>query len=163
MTCNCSSSPCNCQKQSYPDKDSTIKQYYQSQIPFPTNEIKKEDHRPKTIICDIDGTLTTHEGGVCLAAKKDKGDFTDLLKGTLKQFEEWELKGYKIILITGRKESMRKNTESFLASLGIFYDQLIMGVGGGVRVLINDRKSDGRDTAFAINVDRNEGLEGIEI
>ncbi len=39
-----------------------------------------------------------------------------------------------------------------------------MGVSGGVRVLINDRKPTGTDdTAVAVNVTRNSGLEGIEI
>jgi hypothetical protein len=42
---------------------------------------------------------------------------------------------------------------------GINYDQLIMGFGGGDRILINDRKSDSdRDTAYAINLKRNKGL-----
>ncbi len=39
-----------------------------------------------------------------------------------------------------------------------------MGFGGGDRILINDRKpSSDRDTAYVINVDRNLGLEGIEL
>jgi hypothetical protein len=39
-----------------------------------------------------------------------------------------------------------------------------MGFGGGDRILINDRKA-GRteDTAFAINVTRNEGVKDVKI
>jgi hypothetical protein len=39
-----------------------------------------------------------------------------------------------------------------------------MGIGGGIRVLVNDRKKDETyDTALAINVDRNKGIKDIEI
>ena len=77
---------------------------------------------------------------------------------------EWDAKGYNIILITGRRESQRQKTEKQLDLFGIFYDQLIMGVGGGDRVIINDRKPNSdRDTAYAINLNRNEGVENVEI
>jgi hypothetical protein len=39
-----------------------------------------------------------------------------------------------------------------------------MGIGGGDRVLINDRKKNKiSDTAFAVNLDRNEGIKNIQI
>lgn len=62
-----------------------------------------------------------------------------------------------------KRESTRRVTVDQLESLGIFYDQLIMGIGGGSRVLINDRKPDGSDTAFSYNVDRNYGIGNINI
>ena len=65
-----------------------------------------------------------------------------LLKGTVEKLNEWDSKGYNIILVTGRKESMRKQTIEQLSDAGIIYDQLIMGIGGGSRVLINDFKKD---------------------
>jgi hypothetical protein len=58
---------------------------------------------------------------------------------------------------------MRQVTEQQLREAGIFYDQLIMGVGGGHRYLINDRKPDGAEYATAINLNRNEGIEKIDI
>ena len=59
---------------------------------------------------------------------------------------------------------MRKSTEIQLAEAGIMYDQLIMGIGGGVRVLINDTKPYGDfNTAEAINLNRNEGIKNIKI
>ena len=119
--------------------------------------------RPKTIICDIDGTLIEHNSG-------PYGQFTNdaiLLEGVIEKFEEWDLKGYNVILLTGRKESMRKRTVSQLESCGIFYDQLVMGVGGGARVLINDLKPNSGDpnnpTAIAVNLNRNEGLKDVKI
>jgi hypothetical protein len=59
---------------------------------------------------------------------------------------------------------MRKFTEKQLEQAGIFYDMLIMGIGGGVRVLINDYKPNStEETAVAIVVDRDKGIKNIEI
>ena len=116
-------------------------------------------NKPKTIICDIDGVLLEH---------RNQGLSSQLnsapLDGTLKKINEWDAKGYNIILITGRRESLRKRTEEQLSMYDIFYDQLVMGVGGGDRIIINDRKPNSdRDTAYAINLNRNEGVENVEI
>lgn len=116
--------------------------------------------RPKTLFIDIDGTLIIH---------KDMGVSNQLIDGclipgTLEKFTEWDMMGYNIILTTGRRESHRQETEKMLKDLGLFYDKLIMGIGGGDRVLINDRKPNSEcDTAYAINVDRNEGVMGVKI
>ena len=60
---------------------------------------------------------------------------------------------------TGRKESLREPTIKQLQKVGIFYDKLIMGFGGGDRILINDRKpNSNRDTAYAINLERDKGV-----
>ena len=118
------------------------------------------DSRPKTIICDIDGTLVKHSKPSTVANTVYR---MELLPGTLAKLEEWEAKGYRIILLTGRKESMRRVTEKQLRDVGIFYDQLIMGVGGGVRYIVNDIKPNGSESAFAINVERNKGIENINI
>jgi len=75
---------------------------------------------------------------------------------------EWDKKSYHVIITTGRKESTREATVKQLQRAGILYDQLIMGFGGGDRILINDRKSDGRDAASVINLDRNVGMGKIE-
>ncbi len=118
------------------------------------------ENRPKTIFLDIDGTLVNHSGNISDQISKE----LTLIDGTLDKLKEWDRKGYNIILTTGRRESSRKTTEVQLASLGIFYDQLVMGIGGGIRVLVNDRKKgETYDTALAINVDRNKGIKDIEI
>jgi FMN phosphatase YigB (HAD superfamily) len=115
---------------------------------------------PHTIICDIDGTLVEHQGDIC------KQHISDLkiLEGTLEKLKEWDRKGYRIILLTGRREGVRKFTEEQLSKAGIFYDLLIMGVGNGKRFLINDRKpSTAEETAIAINLARNEGIKNVNI
>ena len=117
--------------------------------------------RPSTIFCDIDGTLIEHAH----PNEASKPGFkTQLLPGTIEKLLEWERSGYRIILTTGRKESMRSQTIKQLEEVGIMYDHLIMGFGSGPRYLINDRRPEnGQDTAFAINVDRNEGISNIKI
>lgn len=80
----------------------------------------------KTILLDIDGTLVEHCGEITSQIKGTPF----LLDGTLEKLTEWDRKGYNIILITGRRESAREETKRQLSELGIFYDQLIMGVGG---------------------------------
>jgi hypothetical protein len=70
---------------------------------------------------------------------------------------------YPEVPIIRRKESMRKVTEKQLSKAGIFYDLLIMGIGGGPRYLINDKKPDGEIACFSFSPDRNAGIKDIEI
>jgi len=112
--------------------------------------------KPKTIFCDIDGTLWYHVGGSPdqASCKEHK-----LLPNTKEAIDKWDSLGYRIILTTGRKESLREKTKLELLRLGIVYDKLIMGLGGGVRILINDRKQNGeKNTSYAVNVIRNKGI-----
>jgi hypothetical protein len=119
------------------------------------------EKRPKTIFSDIDGTLIEH---ISPFKSTNPNHKMKLLPGTLEKLQDWDMKGYYIILTTGRKESMRKSTEIQLAEVGIMYDQLIMGIGGGIRVLINDTKPYGDfNTAESINLNRNEGIKNIKI
>ena len=115
--------------------------------------------RAKTLFIDIDGTLLHHYGeGIVQVHKRGK-----LLPGVLKQMDAWDRKGYNIILTTGRRESQRQKTEEQLLKAKIPYDRLIMGLGGGARVIINDTKPNSKiPTAFAITVPRNGGLREIE-
>jgi len=115
---------------------------------------------PKTVFCDIDGTLLTHTGDIT----KNTTDLTPPLPGVLNAIRAWDRANYRIILTTGRKESTRAATEQQLRHAGIVYDDLIMGLPNGDRVIINDRKTDGtRNTAYAVNVVRNKGLEKVDL
>lgn len=118
------------------------------------------EKRPKTLIVDFDGTLIHHYGSL----SSQMSNAATPLPGLVEKFDEWDKKGYKIIILTGRKESMRKITEQQLFDLQLPYDQLVMGVGGGVRVLINDLKEGSEEpTAVAINIKRNTGIKDIDI
>lgn len=111
-------------------------------------------HKPKTIFCDIDGTILKHAHHFS-ALKNGQ----DLLNGVLDKFNEWDSQGHKIILCTARKESAREMTEKQLQKLGICWDVLLMGLTSGERILINDKLNEGMpDRAKAINVITNKGL-----
>jgi hypothetical protein len=116
--------------------------------------------KPKTIFCDIDGTLFYHHGDLF----KQITEKPVLLPGVKEKIVEWDKLGYNIILTTGRKESCRDLTKNQLEKAGIFYDQLVMGIGGGTRVLINDLKvNSNKETAQAINLVRNTGVDNVKI
>lgn len=114
----------------------------------------------KTIFCDIDGTILRHTGNVISNYKDDPV----LLPGALENIIQWEKNGYTIVLTTGRKECVRGATEAQLLRSGIIYDKLIMGLPNGDRILINDKKPNGiANTAYAINLVRNEGLTNVNL
>lgn len=120
-----------------------------------------EDPRPKSIFLDIDGCILHQYAGLdhqILMPPK-------LLPGVLDKLHEWDRKGYIIILVSGRKESMRSITEKQLTELGVYWDQLILGVGGGVRVMINNDKDSapGLETVVGITIEKNKGLGGLDI
>ncbi len=120
--------------------------------------------KPKTIFCDLDGTLTEHpRSGNNDITKYDLEQRMKVLPGTKEKLWEWDSKGYRIIITTGRKEGMRKSTEEQLRKAGIIYDLLVMGIGGGDRILINDKKADGREAASVINIDRDKGVADLDL
>jgi hypothetical protein len=104
---------------------------------------------------DIDGTLCKYDLDVIKGFK----DMT-LLPGVLGKLDEWNSKGYQIILTTGRLASRERTIEQ-LEKAGIIYDQLVTDIGGGKRILINDTKPDGTLTAAAYNLPRNKGIANI--
>jgi len=114
----------------------------------------------KTLFIDIDGTLVKHQGNLSKMITNEM----EILPGVIEKLNEWNEAGNCIILTTGRKETLRKITEEGLLKNGIFYDQLIMGLTRGERVVINDKKP-GNDmsVAYAIQINRNEGLKNINI
>lgn len=114
---------------------------------------------PKTVFCDIDGTLLMHMGDI-----QSNLDEPTALRNVVNTIREWDRANYRIILTTGRKESTRERTEHQLHKAGIVYDDLIMGLPNGDRVLINDKKTKGvRNTAYAVNVVRNGGLDNVDL
>ena len=122
----------------------------------------KEFHteKPSTIFCDIDGTLVKHAHR--FSDLKDTDPI--LLPGVREKFNQWDSQGHKIILCTARKESAREMTESHLRMLGLCWDQLIMGVTSGKRILINDKLNINHpDRAISYNVITNGGFENLKL
>jgi len=123
--------------------------------------MKSNMYKTKTIFCDLDGTLVKHSNPVVI---QNPDLELEVLPGTHDRLREWDLNGYYIIITTGRKESSRESTIKQLQRAGIFYDQLIMGFGGALRYIINDRKPNSDvDTTYSINVERNKGIKDVKI
>lgn len=98
--------------------------------------------------------MTQHENGGRQHTKRLK-----LLPGVARAFESYDRKGYNIILTSGRRESSRAKTEKQLTKLGLFWDQLVLGVKGWPRVLINNMSEhNDKPRAIAYNVRKNEGF-----
>jgi 3-deoxy-D-manno-octulosonate 8-phosphate phosphatase KdsC-like HAD superfamily phosphatase len=136
----------------------TIKKYLNTNQQTTPHPMSSQIEKPKTIFCDIDGTLVYHYGDIVSNYQEP----AIVLPNVLESIKSWEKNNYKIILTTGRKECVRTITEEQLSDLGIVYDCLIMGLPNGDRVLINDRKPNSlRNTAYAINLDRNIGFENV--
>jgi len=113
----------------------------------------------KTIFIDIDGTVLRHNGDLTTQVVTN----CDVLDGVVQKFNDWNRKGYHIILTTVRKECMRDLTINQLKKAGLFYDQLVMGLPRGQRVQINDKKPDMENTAVSFSVERNKGIRDIEV
>jgi hypothetical protein len=117
---------------------------------------------PNVIFLDIDGTLLYQPIDFIDVVS---GKFIPALPCAVKQCMNWHKKGYIIILVTGRPETMRQITEKSLFEHGIIYDRMIMGLGPGKRYLINDKDPlyPDCDKAIAINIERNIGIDNINI
>lgn len=110
-----------------------------------------------TLFLDIDGCLFEEDN-------KDPTHFRELLAGrkapvvlpgVLDFLEKWVHEGNKLIFTTGRAEPFRAITMRQLDALSLPYDQLIMNVGTGVRILVNNNSKDGSVKAKAIAIETN--------
>lgn len=112
--------------------------------------------KPKTIFCDIDGTILKHVH--CFSDLVDC--IPTALPDVIKKINEWDSQGHRIILCTARKESARKMTEEHLTKLGLCWDILLMGMTSGCRILINDKlHPQDADRARAVNVITDMGFK----
>lgn len=138
-----------------PDQISTFIDQYSDSVFYPES---------KTFIFDIDGVLFHHDKGF----HSEKSSYTypikpipeniDLLK---KEYE----KGSCIIIMSARVESERDNINKQLNNLEVKFHQLILGVSGGTRILINDNKPNNENlkTAIAIQSNRNHPINVKDI
>tara|TARA_R110002012_G_scaffold234930_1_gene408614 strand:- start:18478 stop:19572 length:1095 start_codon:yes stop_codon:yes gene_type:complete len=123
---------------------------------------KQNEYNPKklkTILCDIDGTILKHGHKFSTVATEEP----ELLPGVKEKFDAWDSLNYRIILMTGRKESARALTESHLRKVGLCWDLLIMNAGNGPRILINDKlhkRSPNR--SLSVNVEVDKGFNNID-
>ena len=103
---------------------------------------------PKTWILDLDGTIVKHNGY--------KLDGYDTLLPGIESFLNKIQPNDVVIFVTSRKEDVMEQTEEFLREAGIRYAHIIYNAPYGERILVNDAKPSGLETAIAINTSRNE-------
>lgn len=107
-----------------------------------------------TWILDLDGTIVKHNG-----YKNDGYDrFLDGAKEFLDGIPETDI----IIFVTSRGKESMSQTEHFLHENKIRFEHILYNIPYGERILINDRKPSGLQTAIAVNCKRNE-FERIQI
>lgn len=118
-------------------------------------------NRPKTIFVDIDGVIFRQKDRWPDIDKIDPK--ADVLPGVREKFLEWGMKGYRIIVVTGRADNYRQLTEEQLQKAGIPYHHLIMAAGMGQRILINNLKPEEPhiQAAIAVNLVLDAGMNGI--
>ena len=104
---------------------------------------------PKTWIIDVDGTIVEHNGYL---TGEDK-----ILDGVIDFFSKI-MPQDKVILTTSRQKKYEADLKKFLKKFNLCYDEIIFDLPFGERVLINDKKSSGLKTAYAINKERNAPL-----
>ena len=100
----------------------------------------------KTWILDLDGTIVKHNGYLI--------DGHDTLLSGAKEFLSEIPSTDMIVFITARTDAMRGQTERFLQENAIRYDHIIYDAPHGERLLINDKKPSGLNTAIAVNTKR---------
>jgi predicted kinase len=80
---------------------------------------------PTAVLCDIDGTLADHEG-VRGPYDLEKCELDRLIVSTADALTAFAARGDRIILVSGRDETVRAHTERWLAKQGVGYDELWM-------------------------------------
>ncbi len=108
-------------------------------------ELKLSVAQPKLWLLDVDGVIFIHNSHL-------EGE--DRLVPGIKAFLSQTRPEDTVILFTARKVEYRTVTESSLRAYGVRYDQIFFDMPMGERILVNDEKSDGTKTAFAISVPR---------
>jgi FMN phosphatase YigB (HAD superfamily) len=107
---------------------------------------------PKTWIFDLDGVLAPHNG-YRLGPEH-------LLPGVA-DFAAKIAPEDRVVLLSSRDPALRESSLAFLAAAGFRIDHAIFGLPVGERILFNDAKPSGLQTAHAVNLQRDEGLENV--
>jgi hypothetical protein len=107
--------------------------------------------QPRTWILDLDGTLVKHNG-----YRNDSGD--EVLEGVIEFFDNFVSEDDYVLIVTARLAKYKEDTIKFLDENKIRFNQIIFDMPPGLRILINDKKPDGTETALSFNMDRDQGM-----
>ena len=120
------------------------------------------ENNGKTYFIDIDGTLVHNkqEEDLMELLRKDEVNTESIeeLLPNVKTFWNNFEKDDIIIITTARSEKYRRLTEKLFQKHNLRYDNLIMDLRTGPRVLINDTLDLTYQKAIAINVKRDQGF-----
>lgn len=113
-----------------------------------------------TFFVDIDGTLVQYRkfSELSTAVLTPIKEVIDVVN---KYYDE----GAIIVITTARPSSYELFTKQELEKIGVKYHQLVMDLGRGTRVILNDKDPENEQIprALGINLNRNQGWEGLDI
>ncbi len=109
---------------------------------------------PHTWLIDVDGTIVRHNG--------HKLEREELLEG-VREFWSQIPDADVVVLLSARTQAEMGPTLDFLKQHGCRYDHVLFSLPVGERILVNDSKPGGLNTAMSINVKRDTGLSGFRI
>lgn len=113
-----------------------------------------------TFFVDIDGTLVQYRkfSELSTAVLTPIQEVIDVIN---KYYDE----GAVIVITTARPSSYELFTKQELEKIGVKYHQLVMDLGRGTRVILNDKDPENEQIprAIGINLNRNQGWEGLDI
>lgn len=105
-------------------------------------------------LIDIDGTILKHNGHLTSSES--------LLPG-VREFWESIPPDDMIVLLSARKSQYREETLQLIRAHGLRFDEALFDLPTGERVLINDAKPSGLQTALAVGLARDQGLSDCRI
>lgn len=114
--------------------EKVIKQMYKQFLAPPVPVVKRNDDLPNAVVCDIDGTLALFGD-----ANPYERDFLadQLNEPVAKILNDYSYKAMRIkdevILVSGRKDTFRAQTEQWLKDHHIWYTKLFMRAGDDSR------------------------------
>lgn len=113
-----------------------------------------------TFFVDIDGTLVKYRKFQELSTAKLE-PISEVIDFINKSFDN----GSHVIITTARPESYRNYTINELNEIGVKYHQIVMGLGRGTRIVINDKDPEKPeiDRAVGINLIRDLGFKNIDL
>ena len=105
---------------------------------------------PKTWIFDLDGTLVKHNGY--------KIDGYDTLLDGVKEYIANIPSEDFILILTSRTDEYKEMTLKFLHDNSIRFNAILFNLPMGERIIVNDRKPSGLETAIAISLERDKPI-----
>ena len=110
--------------------------------------------QPRTWFIDFDGTLVAH--------KSHMREEDLILDGTLDFFRYVVGKNDHVVITTARGEDHRERVETFLFKNNIRFHMVLCGLPTGPRILVNDLKPCGMQTAYSYNLERDKGILSVD-